>query len=281
MYAAISACPVFGGKLQSVDEAHVVRHARRQESRAGRRQRGCRRRQFVVASQKGTRESANRLGQWRRTPKSPAPPSRDFLKEGLDAEQAFVGNQAGDVKSALAGAAKVVEATYSYPYQNHASMEPMNATALYTADRCEVWCSTQNGKSALAVTAEAGRPSRHTVRRTQDVPWRRLRPARTKRLCPSDCHDRQGIARHADQAVVVARRGYDALHYHPITQCKMTAGFDANKNLIAFHMRISGQSILATVLPSRMEKRQGSSQFPRPRSRRRRKARSVTIFRTS
>jgi isoquinoline 1-oxidoreductase subunit beta len=43
-------------------------------------------------------------------------------------------------------------------------------------------------------------------------------------------------------------------YYHPITQCKMTAGFDANKNLIALHMRISGQSILATVLPSRMDK---------------------------
>ena len=40
--------------------------------------------------------------------------------------------------------------------------------------------------------------------------------------------------------------------YHPITQCKMRAGFDANKNLIALHMRISGQSILATVFPSRM-----------------------------
>ena len=44
----------------------------------------------------------------------------DLLKEGLDAEQAFVGNQNGDVKAALAGAAKKVEAVYSYPYQNHA-----------------------------------------------------------------------------------------------------------------------------------------------------------------
>jgi isoquinoline 1-oxidoreductase beta subunit len=79
----------------------------------------------------------------------------DFLKEGLSAEQAFVGNQSGDVKTALAGAAKVVEATYSYPYQNHAPLEPMNATALYTSDRCEVWAPTQNGEAALAATAEA------------------------------------------------------------------------------------------------------------------------------
>ena len=55
---------------------------------------------------------------------------RRMLKEGLDADKAFVGNQNGDIKAAIAGAAKKVEAVYSYPYQNHAPMEPMNATAL-------------------------------------------------------------------------------------------------------------------------------------------------------
>jgi isoquinoline 1-oxidoreductase beta subunit len=34
----------------------------------------------------------------------------DILKAGLDAEQAFVGNQNGDAKAALANAAKKVEA---------------------------------------------------------------------------------------------------------------------------------------------------------------------------
>jgi isoquinoline 1-oxidoreductase subunit beta len=40
--------------------------------------------------------------------------------------------------------------------------------------------------------------------------------------------------------------------YHPVTQCKMTAGFDANNNLTALHMRISGQSILAALRPEAM-----------------------------
>ena len=44
----------------------------------------------------------------------------------------------------LAGAARVYEATYSYPFQNHACMEVMNATALYTPEKCEVWTPTQN-----------------------------------------------------------------------------------------------------------------------------------------
>ena len=41
--------------------------------------------------------------------------------------------------------------------------------------------------------------------------------------------------------------------YHPVTQCKLTAGFDKDKNLTALHIRISGQSILAKVAPARMQ----------------------------
>jgi len=84
----------------------------------------------------------------------------EMLKEGLGADQAFVANQNGDVKAAIAGAAKKIEAVYAYPFQNHAPMEPMNATARYTADRCEVWVPTQNGEAAFAATlAASGLPA--------------------------------------------------------------------------------------------------------------------------
>src|SRR5947209_18862621 len=80
----------------------------------------------------------------------------EVVKAGLDAEQAFVGNQAGgDVKAALAGAAKRIEAVYAYPFQNHACMEPMNATVRYTPDKCELWGPTQNGEGAFAQVLEA------------------------------------------------------------------------------------------------------------------------------
>ena len=55
----------------------------------------------------------------------------------------------------LTAAPRKLEAVYSYPYQNHATMEPMNTTAFYTADKCEVWVPTQNGEAALAATSEA------------------------------------------------------------------------------------------------------------------------------
>jgi len=37
--------------------------------------------------------------------------------------------------------------------------------------------------------------------------------------------------------------------YHPITQCRMTAGLDDKGELTALHMRISGQSIVAGIFP--------------------------------
>src|ERR1700726_2266407 len=154
MYAAVAACPVFGGKLQNYDAAKVLDMP------------GVKK----VVKVNDTAVAVVADSWWRAKKALEAMPITwdegdnakvssatiaDFLKEGLSAEQAFVGNQSGDVKAALAGAAKVVEATYSYPYQNHAPLEPMNATALYTADRCEVWAPTQNGEAALAATAEA------------------------------------------------------------------------------------------------------------------------------
>ena len=105
-----------------------------------------------------------------------------MLKAGLDAPEAFVGNQQGDAKDAIASAAKKVEAVYSYPFQNHAAMEPMNATARYTPDKCEVWTSSQNGEAALAAACEAaGLPiAKCDVHNMH--PRRRLRPAGAKRI---------------------------------------------------------------------------------------------------
>lgn len=178
----------------------------------------------------------------------------DMLKAGLNAEEAYEGNKAGDIRAALAGAAKRVEAVYSYPYQNHATMEPMNATARYTPERCEVWTPTQNGEAALAATAESSG------------------------LPPSKCevykiHLGGGFGRRGAihdwvrQAVTIAKavpgtpvkliwsREDDMLHgrYHPVTQCKLVGSLDDKGELTGLHMRISGQSILAGVAPGNLQ----------------------------
>jgi isoquinoline 1-oxidoreductase subunit beta len=179
-----------------------------------------------------------------------------WLKEGLDAtDGVFVGNKAGgDVKAALSDAAKKVEAVYSYPYQNHATMEPMNATALWTPDKCEVWTPTQNGEAALAAASEAsGLPIAKC-----DVHKIHLGGGFGRR---GAFHD------YVRQAVAIAKqmpgtpikliwtREEDMIHgaYHPVTQCKLVGGLDDKGNLTALHMRISGQSILAAVFPANLQ----------------------------
>jgi isoquinoline 1-oxidoreductase beta subunit len=176
-----------------------------------------------------------------------------MLKEGLDAETAFVGNKSGDAKAALASAAKKVEAVYTYPFQAHATMEPMNATALYTADTCRVWCPTQNGEAALAACAEAaGLPVAQCDVIKYDL---------------GGGFGRRGMSDYVRQVVLIAKqmpgtpvkmvwsREEDMTHdfYHPITHCKLTGGFDSAGNLTALHMRISGQSILSYVFPANLQ----------------------------
>jgi isoquinoline 1-oxidoreductase beta subunit len=177
----------------------------------------------------------------------------EFLKEGLTAEKAAVGNQVGDAKAAISGAARKYEAVYTYPFQNHATMEPMNAAAVWTADKCEVWCPTQNAEASLAACSEAAGLPQNVC----DV----------YKINLGGGFGRRGFQDYVSQVVKIARefpgtpikliwtREEDMLHgrYHPLTQCKLTAGLDEKGNLKGFHMRISGQSILVSVAPQRME----------------------------
>jgi isoquinoline 1-oxidoreductase beta subunit len=184
-----------------------------------------------------------------------------MLKEGLDASEAFVGNKAGDALSAIEGAAKKVTATYAYPWQYHGTMEPMNATALYTPEKCEVWCGTQNGEAALAAASEAaGLP---------------VAKCEVYKLMLGGGFGRRGRADYVRQAVLVAKqmpgtpvkliwsREEDMTHdtYHPTTMCKLTGGLDKDGNLIGLHVRISGQSILASLAPQNLQNGMDPVQF--------------------
>lgn len=251
--AAIRDCPVFGGKLKSFDAAKAERMpgvkkiVRVGDSAIA-----------VVANTWWRAKTALEavVVQWDggENAKVSSESIAATLAAGLDAKEAFVHNERGDAKVAIAGAAKTVEATYSYPYQNHATMEPMNATALYTAARCEVWCPTQNGEAALAATAEAsGLPvSKCDVYKT----------------LLGGGFGRRGFTDYVRQAVLIAKeipgtpvkliwsREEDMLHgkYHPIMQARLRAGLDAKGDLLGMQIRLSGQSILASARPEALDK---------------------------
>jgi isoquinoline 1-oxidoreductase beta subunit len=182
--------------------------------------------------------------------------SADFeaeLADGETAEQAFVGNSGGDVAAALASADKVVEANYRMPHQNHACMEPMNATAIWTEESCEVWCPTQNGEAALAAASEAaGLP---------------IGQCDIHKVLLGGGFGRRGGGDYVSQVINIAkqmpgtpvkllwtreedmRQGF----FHPTTRGRIQGGLDAEGNLTGIHMRISGQSILAALIPQALQ----------------------------
>ena len=245
--AAIKDCPVFGGTVKSFD-ASVV------EKRPGVKK------VFklgdsavvVVADTWWRAKSALEALtiEWDKGPNANLS-SKDVaatLKAALDAPEAVVGNANGDAKAAIASSTRKIEAVYSFPWLNHATMETMNATVIWTPERCQVWTPTQNGEAALAATAEAaGLPAAKC-----DVYKMHLGGGFGRRGATHDW---------VTQAVKIAKempgtpvkliwsREDDMLHgrYHPITQCKLTAGLDAKGNVTGLHMRIAGQSILASL----------------------------------
>jgi isoquinoline 1-oxidoreductase beta subunit len=61
----------------------------------------------------------------------------------LAQQPGLVAHQAGDTDKAFAAAAKVVTASYDFPYLAHAAMEPINCVIRLSADGCEVWNGEQ------------------------------------------------------------------------------------------------------------------------------------------
>lgn len=251
--AAIKDCPVFGGKVKSFDAAKItdmpgVKHVLPVGDSAV----------AVVADTwwraKTALDALPITWDEGENAKVSSESIAAWLKEGLDAPQAVVGNQNGDVKAAVANAARVVEQVYSYPFQNHACMEVMNATALYTPERCEVWTPTQNGEAALAAAAEAsGLP---------------LAKCEAYKIDLGGGFGRRGAVHDwVRQVVAIAKqvpgtpikliwsREEDMLHgrFHPVTQCKLTGALDKDGNLTGLAMRISGQSIVAGIFPQNIQ----------------------------
>src|SRR6266403_1955293 len=154
----------------------------------------------------------------------------------------------GDPMSALAGAAKKVEAVYESPFLAHVTMEPMNCTVHVRKDGCEVWTGSQVLSRAQAVAAEVtGFPLEKVV-----VHNHLLGGGFGRRLEVDYVAQAVRIAKQVEAPVkVVWTREEDVQHdiYRPYYYDRIAAGLDRRGAPVAWTHRIVGPAIVARYLP--------------------------------
>jgi len=249
LYAAVKDCPVFGGKLLGWDDSAI----------AGRRgfKKVVRVNETTLAVVADTwwraKTALDALPiRWDEGPNAKVSTASiaEHVKTGLTGE-AYAGRNEGDFARAFEGAARKVEAVYSTPFLAHAAMEPMNCSARWTAERCEVWVPTQNAEASLAAASEEA-----------GLPLEKCEAYR--HMLGGGFGRRGGNQDYTRQAVAVARqfpgvpvkliwsREEDMAHdfYRPVSQCRLSAGLDDKGNLTALNVRLAGQSLNAFINPS-------------------------------
>ncbi|MEN8180047.1 MAG: xanthine dehydrogenase family protein molybdopterin-binding subunit [Pseudomonadota bacterium] len=149
----------------------------------------------------------------------------------------------GDVESSLKGAAKTLEAIYSVPYQAHACMEPMNATADVRSDGCDLYLPTQNQtRSQTAAMQLTGLPL-EKVR----VHTTYLGGGFGRRGDDDFVKDAVECSRAVGKPVkVIWSREDDILYdkFRPATYNRLRGGVDAEGRIVAWEHRITGASIM-------------------------------------
>lgn len=93
--------------------------------------------------------------EWSETPHATFD-SREHMKalERAVEQPALQIRKDGDGRAAFANVKRTIERTYSYPFAAHASLEPVNCTALVTEDKATLWSPTQAPNTVHAAAAQ-------------------------------------------------------------------------------------------------------------------------------
>ena len=241
--ATVAVCPVFGGKLASVDDSkakaipgvhQVVRLADAVAVVA----------EHMWAAQQGVAALDIR---WDEGPNAQLT-TADIVRQ-LDAasqKPGVVARKDGDVAQAMAGAARKIEAIYQVPFLAHATMEPVNCTVHVRPDGCDVWVGTQVPTFAQTAAAKVtGLPKDSVL-----VHNHLLGGGFGRRLEVDFIVRAVEIAKQvAGPVKVVWTREADIQHdmYRPYYYDRIAAGLDERGTPIAWSHRVTGSSIMARV----------------------------------
>jgi isoquinoline 1-oxidoreductase subunit beta len=153
----------------------------------------------------------------------------------------------GDTAAAFAGATKVLEAVYEFPYLAHAPMEPLDCVVQLSADRCEVWAGSQmqtvdQGAVAQVVGLPPGKVELHTLLAGGSFGRRATTQADVATEAASVAKAIGGR-----QPVKLMWTREDDIRgglYRPLFVHRLRAALDASGRILAWEHRIVGQSFI-------------------------------------
>ena len=191
--------------------------------------------------------------------------AKDFNSQALEASlrAALAGpaepaRTVGDVDKALLTTARRLEADYAFPFQAHATLEPMNATASLGQHGAELWCGSQAPNRAQERAAAVLGLAPEQVKVT--VP-----------LLGGGFGRRSGTDFSTEAAQVAKAAGGGPIQvlwdrpddftqdlYHPATLHHLKAGLDAAGKLTAWSHRIAGPAVLRSWMGGKKNPAQAS-----------------------
>jgi isoquinoline 1-oxidoreductase beta subunit len=241
----LAICPVFGGKLKSVDDSKaltvkdVLQVVRVSDAVA------------VIAAHMGAAKKglAALAIEWDEGPNAKLT-TADIVADMSKASEAegVTVRHDGDVAKALAGAQQKLDAIYEVPFLAHTTMEPVNCTVHLRKDGCDIWVGTQVIGRAQAVAAElTGLPPEKVI-----VHNHMLGGGFGRRLEVDFIAKVVEIAKQVEGPVkLIWSREEDIQHdmYRPYFYDRIYAGLDASGTPVAWSHRICGSSIIARWAP--------------------------------
>ena len=256
LYAAIGMAPVRGGAVRSVDAATVTA-VKARPGVAGvvtvEPAQGCTGGVAVVAD--GWWRARRALQDLRIEFDSGAMASVSSaaveaqLQRTVASESGFAYWKRGDAASALAGAARRIEAEYRAPYLAHATMEPMSCTIEFLGDRATVWAGTQVPDFARRAAAKALGLDADRVEMVATY----LGSGFGRRLEVDCVAQAAQVARQFPGRAVqlIWSREDDLRHdfYRPACVARLAAGLDAQGRLAAWTHVSASQAITPQYLP--------------------------------
>ena len=242
-FATLAACPVFGGKVEGVDDSVAKTIPGVQKvivledlvAVVG---------DHMWAAKKGLDAL---VVTWNKGANAQVS-SRDIWEDlrAASMKDGAVAKSTGDVAKALSQGDKF-EAAFELPFLAHAPMEPMNCTVHLTPGACEVWTGTQVMTRVQSTAAEvAGLPVDKVT-----VHNHLIGGGFGRRLEADMVASAVRIAQHVDGPVkVVWTREEDIQHdiYRPAYRDTISASLSGGR-IVAWKYRVTGSSVMARWLP--------------------------------